>query len=815
MIVLMTRWLAAVSLCALSISSAALAQSGPAGGPPQRGNNADASEDDIVVTGQKPRGSVIGDIQPEVQLNAGDVRALGVSSINDLLTELGPQLESARGGSPLVLLEGHRVSSFREIATIPAEAIQRVDILPEEVALKYGQAPDQKVLNIVLRSRFHATTLEAKDRLVTDGGADQAGASLDALSIRRASRVNLSAAYGHTDKLMESQRGITTDNGGDTLRTLVPSDQNLTINGSYYRPLASWLTGTINAELTTDQTLGNLGPMDTSGLLAGGVPLERSTSEQTLHLGTTLNADGRVWHSTLTATYDRDETRTLSDRRFEGGQPQSGDYARGTSDVGTVDLTVNGSLYKLPAGDVSLTVHAGGSASGIDSYSIRSDLVRFVPLDRSAALGGISLDVPLVNSPSPGIGRLSVNGNYQVQSLSDAGTLQTYGFGLNWSPVKIVGLIASYNDAETAPTVQQLGNPLTVSPFVPVYDTKNQETVNVPQITGGNPALTNQERKDWRLGLTLTPLKDPSVTITVSYNHSLIDNAVGALPALNAATEAAYPDRFIRDADGALISVDARPVNIAHEERNLLRWGINFTKRLKTPQSQIDAMRAAFARRFPNGMPDRPSGEGGDHGGQFGGGSGAGQSAGGQGAEGRGGGGFGGGGFGGGGGRGGAGGRLNFAVYHSWYLTDRAVLQDGQPEIDLLNGGALKAGGGQPRHVVEVQTGYSQSGLGVRLTGNWQSATNFIDPTTPASDLHFGSLATLNLRFFANLGQMPALMKNNPWLRGARVTLAVNNLFNERMRVTNPAGVTPTAYLPAYLDPLGRTVTLSIRKAFF
>ena len=39
------------------------------------------------------------------------------------------------------------------------------------------------------------------------------------------------------------------------------------------------------------------------------------------------------------------------------------------------------------------------------------------------------------------------------------------------------------------------------------------------------------------------------------------------------------------------------------EEREAIRWGINFTRSLKTPQSQIDAIRKSFQQRFPNGFP--------------------------------------------------------------------------------------------------------------------------------------------------------------------------------------------------------------------
>jgi len=54
-----------------------------------------------------------------------------------------------------------------------------------------------------------------------------------------------------------------------------------------------------------------------------------------------------------------------------------------------------------------------------------------------------------------------------------------------------------------------------------------------------------------------------------------------------------------------------------------------------------------------------------------------------------------------------------------------------------------------------------------------------------------------------------------PFLRGTRLTFSVTNLFNERVRVTDALGETPVSYQPDYLDPLGRSVRISIRKSFF
>jgi hypothetical protein len=54
-----------------------------------------------------------------------------------------------------------------------------------------------------------------------------------------------------------------------------------------------------------------------------------------------------------------------------------------------------------------------------------------------------------------------------------------------------------------------------------------------------------------------------------------------------------------------------------------------------------------------------------------------------------------------------------------------------------------------------------------------------------------------------------------PWLRGSRVSLRVDNLFNDRINVKNRLGAEPIGFQRDQLDPLGRTVTLSLRKLFF
>ncbi|GGA55025.1 TonB-dependent receptor [Sphingomonas psychrolutea] len=811
---------------------------------------------DIVVRGARPPGSVIGDIPPEQQLSPADIRSYGVSSVTELLAELGPQIRSDRGsgGAPVVLLDGKRISGFSEIRDLPTEAIARVDILPEEVALKYGYRADQKVVNIVLRRRFRAATVELADRVPTAGGRHAPQAELDLLKIANKGRVNLHLEYSATTALTESERNIaaTAAPGGidqRPFRTLLPSTEAFNANATYARNFGD-ISGTFNGTLGTTTSNGLRG-LPANAPNGDQSALNQRNSTIATHFGTAFNGVLGTWQWTLTGGYDHNEAKTLTDVGFDptttppGALPAS----RGSSisNTGQVDALLNGALFKLPAGDVSTSVRVGGDFNSFSSQSFRGGVSTPGAASRNSGNGQINVDLPLTSRTKnvlAAVGTLSVNGNFAVDQLSDFGTLKTIGYGLNWSPIVPLRIIASITDQDVAPTPQQLGNPQIVTPNVPVFDYVLGQNALVTTVSGGNRGLIASNSHVRKLGVTLKPWSTKELTLSANYVDARVENPVVAFPSASAAIEAAFPSRFTRSG-GVLQRIDSSPINFAETSRSELRWGINFSTALKSKlQKQIEAWRAGkgpnpFAglkipasvqrqidqaraeRGGGQGGGDRPAGAGGGGpggSGPGGGGPGAGGPGGGPGAGGRGGfGGFGGFGGGGPGGRGGpGGGRLQFALYHTWHFTDRVLVQQGGPALDLLNGDATGGSGGQSRHELEGQAGYSNNGIGVRLSTNWQSATrvNGGTPVNPQT-LRFSDLGTANLRLFADLGQRIELIKKYPWLRGTRVAFSIDNLFDARQRVTDARGTIPVAYQPDYLNPLGRTVRISVRKLFF
>jgi hypothetical protein len=759
---------------------------------------------EIVVTGVR-RGSVIGDIPPENVLGSRDVRATGATDITELLDALAPQIGSARGRGgerPVLLLNGQRISGFREIRDIPTEAISRVEILPEEVALKYGYSADQRVVNIVLRERFRSTTARLDGTTATEGGYLGGRAELTQLQLGRNGRTTVNFRAEGNSALTEDERDIELEPGGPderAARTLIGSRKLLRAGTTINRTVLGDVSATANTEVEHSEGRSLFGLSDFAV-----EPLVRRTNSNSAHLGLSLNGNKGKWRWSLTGNADAAHSETRSDREDETGRDRVETLTRS----GDIDVMGNGPLFALPAGDAGLTVRVGGSTLDLDNDRRTVD---DPSLTRSRAGASASLDLPISrrNRDFSALGNLTLNANAKAERFSDFGTLTTVGAGLNWSPVDRLTFLASWTREEGAPTIQQLGDPLLITPETRVFDFRTGQTVLATVTTGGNPDLLADRRSVMKFGGNWKPFEETDLRFRAEYVHSRLDRPVSTFPGPSEALEAAFPERFGRapplpgETVGQLLSVDFRPVNFDEARRETIRWGFDFSRPLRSArpsQTTIDQFRRRRAQAAPPGGPppeDATRRDGSEAGPPRGASDGPG-------------------GFRGFGGRFGGGrqrGRLQFSLTHTINLVDEVTIGSGLPELDFLHGDALGSTGGRPRHQFEAQGGYFNNGLGARLSANWRSGTH-VDSSIPANDLRFSPLATFDLRLFANFGERFDLVAKHPWLRGASLRFEVKNLLDSKPRVRNALGAVPTNFQPDLLDPLGRTVSISIRKLF-
>ncbi|MFK0298855.1 TonB-dependent receptor [Brevundimonas sp. NPDC090276] len=800
---------------------------------------------EIQAVSTKRRGAALGDYEPELVLDEEQLKAYGASSIQELMTLLEPVTRSSRGGSPVFLVNGRRISGFQEIRGIPPEAIERTEILPEETALSYGYSADQRVVNFVLKANFRSLTMQASVRRPDEGGRTVSDLESNILRIAGKQRTTLDLEYENDTALFETERDIQRSDGAPTAyRTILPRQEQASVAGSLVRDLNDTTALTLSASLE-----------DTSRLAWQGLPgvsliVPPSAVAQQLYLNapdalsrTTDTLAGKVgalvdgylgdWRWTLTGGYDRTETKTRTGRGLDKDALQDGvtaglidpfgdvdllprlpfDTARSVSSSGNLEGVINGTAWEAPAGALTSTFKVGFDTQTLDSESLRYDAdqqtsvfsERSLSRDRTSASGNFNL--PIASRDREvlgGLGDLSANLNLAYQDLSDFGGLSAYTLGLNWSPWSPINFNVSWSDEQNAPSMSQLNDPTISTANVPVYDFLKGESVNITRVEGGNPGLSEETKRILKLGFNLTPLKDKDLRLTANYSRTEVEGSIAAFPTITPELEAALPERFERDLDGNLLSIDARPLNFQKAEQQEIRWGLNFS----TPFGKPDPAAAArMGQRGPGGGGQATMRvEGGP---PPGGGAGGPPPGGGMRMQ------------MGGGGRGGRGpamqpgqGRFNVSLYHTYRIQDEITIRDGLPVLDLLDGAAIGARGGQSRNEVQFQMGLFKSGMGGFLNANWKESTR-INGSDDASDLTFSDLTTVNLNLFADLSSRQTWVAKYPWLKGARVSVGIDNIFDQKLDVRNGLGVTPDAYQPDYLDPLGRTFRISLRKILF
>jgi len=229
-------------------------------------------------------------------------------------------------------------------------------------------------------------------------------------------------------------------------RTLVGSRQYVRAGATVNRQIFGDVSGTFNGELEHNAGRSLFGLSDFAL-----DPLVRNSTSNTAHLGAALNWNRGKWRWSGTGNADLERSVTRSDRADE----TESDRSRAFTSSADVDVTANGPLFKLPAGDASMTVRVGASTFNrdidqrIESEDFEADL------SRTRGSGSVNVDLPISRRKRgfDALGNLTFNGNAEVEQLSDFGTLTTIGGGLNWSPVDRLSFLASWTREEGAPSV--------------------------------------------------------------------------------------------------------------------------------------------------------------------------------------------------------------------------------------------------------------------------------------------------------------------------------------------------------------------------
>jgi hypothetical protein len=791
---------------------------------PEQDSEATTLPDVIVRAPREP------DVPPLAILGPEQIAIYGADSLTELLSAITPLTGSGPGAEgPIVLINGRRISGPADLTTLPPEALRQAEIYPAEKALRLGYPPNRKVINFVLAEKFRAYKVNLADGTATEGGAGTRAASLAYSRIDQTRRITLGLDYKGLDSLLESERdvippasppysfaGTLVDASGADIGFAHGPDGNLaatrTLRGaSDNLNLTAWiadriggasvsLTGTLTSTWTRSMqgpalaalSIPATNPFSDLGrdvtlyrYLAETRPLEQTGHTLASSIGLAVDGSLGKWHWNVTGRYNRSQSDSIIDRSVDTSRLQAAilagdpavdpfapvspyvlgtrlaDRGSSTSNIGTFTAMLLGPVARLPAGNAFANLSVFGVANGAAATTTRADGVLTTGQSQDTETAVVRLILPLTSKGAnilPWAGNISANLSAGATRLSRYGMLKTIGYGGSWSVASGLQFSLAIDDQEGAPPIDQLVAPTVQVPNVPVFDYRSGTSVLVTSITGGNPDLKENHRHSFTAGVTLTPFSNRNVRVSANYVESTLRDPVYPLPAATPAIEAAFPERFVRGADGTLLSIDTRPVNVTRADQ--AQW--NATLSFSFP-SNISPMLASSDSTTTE-KQDKSSNKN----------------------------------------------SIAVDLTQIWRLRDSVQLRPDLPRLDLLDGNAIVASGGQPRHEVSLNIHAAVRGIGLGVEGQWKSGTRVVggDPT---SNLTFSDLATVNTRLFASLGSFSSF-KDRPWAKNMRISLEVTNLFDSHVDVRDGNGKVPILYQPGYLDPVGRLVSLSLRK---
>jgi hypothetical protein len=349
---------------------------------------------------------------------------------------------------------------------------------------------------------------------------------------------------------------------------------------------------------------------------AGDRVLRSDNDAESISASLTLGGAIGRWKTSFAVSYGRSWSNSLLEsgidtmrvqQLVDGGDPMFNPYgpwderlllARRNRSQGeniATRLSVRRNVVNLPAGPVSASLAVNASRGRATNW--RGDNLG-LPTEstRERLDGAFGLSVP-ISRPGEGevlsLGSLSLDLNASAQTMTNSRLQKRYGVDLNWLPNPSVQLRGSFGHAATAPSFNQLDDPI-VTTINRVFDYTRGEVAEPVWITGGNPALQRGSRENLAMEAVVRPLGNQMLSLNVSYKQDLAKGGVAGFPELTPVIEAAFPERVTRDGNGRLVMVDARPINIVSATESDLSSGIALRFPVRRPAPGANQMQYSF-----------------------------------------------------------------------------------------------------------------------------------------------------------------------------------------------------------------------------
>lgn len=518
--------------------------------------------EDVEIQGR--RGAAL--VDPESELDGAQIDALGADDIGEVLRRLTE--DYGLGEAPMIIVNGRRVADPGVFSGFPPDALVRVEVLPPEAGGLYGaESPSRRVVNIVLPRRFDSRDGRASLRRPTAGGLSNLSLDVRQSSIIEARTRQLGLQADIDTALRAGDR----DRDEPDAVTLRPATETLSANLAQTTPLGDW-AASLRIDARSRETR--------SVALRGDETVENTRRSQSLAATAGLNGDVADWSVQLLLN------GSLSQSSQAGLTASDGDQRAIMASLG-----IGRPLIELPAGlaTVKLTARTLRTRSTTEAAGLRRTFS-----GRSDSLNG-NLNVPLARRDASGglLGDMTLTLGGGLNE-TDTGRSEGWSTALSWSPTSKLNLNGSWSNSTQSLQDQQRFEPEYYGEPITVFDFQMGEAVQVLPLLGGNPDLRPPSNRQLAASISAGPFTSWALQGRVSLLRSQEVDGVGVLPDPTPEVEAAFPERFRRDADGRLVSIDQRPLNLGGTLMETLSSGLNFKLPSPAGGARTDIVRIAL-----------------------------------------------------------------------------------------------------------------------------------------------------------------------------------------------------------------------------
>ncbi len=501
----------------------------------------------VTVTGTRIRGGTTP--SPVITIGSERIQQEGFATLGEVVRSLpqnysggqnpgvipftisgaGGQNTNVTGGSALnlrglgqdaslTLLNGRRmayggVSQGVDISAIPVEAVERIEIVPDGASAIYGSDAVGGVANVILRRSFDGASVSARRGGATDGGLATREYAATGGTTWTSGGLMATVKDVSTDPIYARQRAYTAH-----LRdpwTLYPQSDQRSGLLSIQQQLGSVVELSLDAFRTTrSQRYGVYN--DVGNQYVQAAP-DTATWLVSPGLAFYLPND---WTLSATGAWARNRHRQYqSTERLATGVVSVTDICVCTGSR-VAELSAEGPLFTLPAGDARLAVGAGRRGNDFLEYN-RVTRRATIEGDEASRFAYAELNLPLLGSGqgADNAQRLELSVAMRNENYESFGSVSTPKLGVIYRPGADFTLKGSWGKSFKAPTLYQLLR----SEQVVLRLAQGSGGVGFPSnatvlyLDGGNPELKPERARTWTASAAFHPEALPGLETELTY----------------------------------------------------------------------------------------------------------------------------------------------------------------------------------------------------------------------------------------------------------------------------------------------------------